>query len=260
MEFEWAKKKLLVRDLTKLLEEHPHVLQVKNQYHHISVKFDTGITEYWNIHDTSKTSHNTFKLPIDDDLFNDHQIKTHKQFEINPLYPEEQKILENHFLISREDLDLAGWCDVRFKIHDLAVSLAEEGYVPIEYTDQILQEDYENLVYEDLSKYQTTIIRFSTFYSKPPAGRRLIMHFMPCSAKEQWDLRSIYKILNKLKRDITREDIVYYLSKPNHVTRHSAFYRAFFRQWFDIGGKNILDLHPDWGFKALAVMAEHGKY
>jgi hypothetical protein len=259
MEPKWVKKKLLVRDLTEILGEHPHILQVKNEHHHLAVKFDTGVTEYWDL-GTSPKVNNTFKLPMDHDLFNDRQITVHRQFETNPLYPEEYSTLKNHFLIKRSDLDEAGWCDVRFKIHDLAVELVEEGYLPIQYTDSILREDFDNLLNEDLERYQTAVTRFSAFSTIPPAGRRLIMHFMPCSAENKWEFRPLYHTINNLRGDITRENIVYYLSKTDHITRHPAFYRAFFKQWLDVKNKRVYDLCPDWGFKALAVIAEDGQY
>lgn len=195
------------------------------------------------------------------DLFNNHQISVHRQFETNPLYPEDYEILKNHFLIKKTDLKNAGWCDVRFKVHNLAYELAQEGYIPIQYTNAILEQEIQDLINEDLSYYQTAIIRFSAFSTKPPLGKRLIMQFIPCLTKDHWEFRSIYSALNNLLcRDITREEIVYYLSKSYQTVRHPAFFRAVFKQWLDIKNKRIYDLCPDWGFKALSVLIEGGKY
>jgi hypothetical protein len=245
-----------------VLEEHPHVLQVVNKHHYIKVKFDTGITEHWALTPEGLEKQHSFELPLGEGLFTDHEIPSFKQFETNKiLYPEDYEVLKNHFIIKRKDLEKAGWCEARFKAHDLAVELVEEGYVPIQYTGAILDEDLEILRNEDLKRYQTSLIRFSAFSSIPPSGRRLIMHFMPCHARNCWDFYSIYKTINKLMhRDFTREDIVYYLSKDNQISRHPAFYRALFNQWFDISGKRVLDMDPNWGFKALAVLIEGGEY
>ena len=262
MEHKWIEQKLLIRDLTQVLEEHPHVLRVTSKHHYIKVKFDTGITEHWAITPKGLEKKHSFKLPFDKDLFNEYEIQSHKQFETNRvLYPEDYEILKNHFIIKSKDLEKAGWCEVRFKIHDLAVELTEEGYIPIRYTDKLLEEDLELLKNEDLTRYQTSLIRFSAFSSLPPSGRRLIMHFMPCHARNRWDFYSIYGTANKLlRKDITRENIAYYLSKTTQISRHPAFYRALFNQWFDVTGKRILDMDPNWGFKALAVLIEGGDY
>lgn len=245
-----------------MLEEHPHVLRVSNKHDYIKVKFDTGISEHWAITPKGLEKKHSFELPFDCDLFNEYEIPSFKQFETNKLlYPEDYEILKNHFIIKKKDLEKAGWCEVRFKAHDLAVELVEEGYVPIQYTDTILEEDLETLKNEDLQRYQSGLIRFSAFSSIPPSGRRLIMHFMPCHARDCWDFYSIYKTINKLlHKDVTREDIVYYLSRERQISRHPAFYRALFKQWFDISGKRVLDMDPNWGFKALAVMIEGGEY
>ena len=87
------------------------------------------------------------------------------------------------------------------------------------------------------------------------------MHFMPCAAEEKWNINSIYHVINRLlNRDLTRENIVYYLSRPYHTARHPAFHRAIFKQWCSIKEKTVYDLCPDWGFRSLAVLAEGGEY
>lgn len=224
------------------------------------MKFDTGITEHWNLKKDPVRVYNTFELPYNRPYFNDYDLKIHRQFENNPLYPEDCEILKDHFILKKSDLKKAGWCDVRFKVHDLAVQLVEEGFIPIRYTESLLREDYEALLAEDLSKYQSTIIRFST---KPtlPTGRRLIMHFLPCYASECWTFEPLYQAINSLMyTDITREGIVYHMSRPYQKSIHPTFYRAIFRQWFDIKDKKVYDLHPEWGFKALGILAEGGHY
>ena len=243
-----------------MLEEHPHVLQVVNKHHYLQVKFDTGITEYWALTEEGLKKQRSYKLPFDEDLFVDREIYSFRQFETNKLlYPEDYEILKDHFII--KNLDKVGWCDVRFKVHDLAVELVEEGYIPIRYTDEILNKDLEDLRNEDLSRYQQGITRFCAYSPLPPSGKRLIMHFMPCHAKDQWDFYSLYRTINNLlPRNLTREDIVYNLSKEHQNTTHPAFYRALFRQWFDIKGKSVYDLCPEWGFKALATAVEGGCY
>ena len=262
MEYEWIRRKLLIRDLTQALEAHPNVLRVQNKYHYLKITFDTGISEHWVLTEGNVNKKRIHKLPFDKEYFNDFEIKTHKQFETNKsLYPEDYEILKNHFIIKNKDLKKAGWCDIRFKVHDLAVSLVEEGYLPVKYTDDILKQDLESLKNENVKRYQYGPTKFSSFSNFPPSGKRLIMHFMPCYAEKYWDFYSLYKSINKLlHNDITRENVVYHLSKKHHIVRRSAFYRAIFQQWFDISGKTVYDLHPDWGFKALAIMVEGGHY
>lgn len=245
-----------------MLEEHPHVLRVTNKLDYLKVQFDTGISEYWALTPKGLEKSRSFELPLNENLFTDHEIPTFKQFETNRLlYPNDYEVLKDHFIIKKKDLEQAGWCEVRFKVHDLAVSLVEEGYIPIQYTNKILQEDLENLRTESLERYQSSVIRFSAFSSIPPSGRRLIMHFMPCYARERWEFYPIYNTINKLlHKDITRENIVYYMSRSRQISRHPAFYRALFNQWFNIENKRVLDMNPNWGFKALAVLIEGGEY
>lgn len=259
---EWIEQKLSLRSLIQKLEAHPHVLKVTKKPNYLKVIFDTGTPEYWALNYKGLKKPRAILLPFTREHFNDYLIPSYKQFEANEiLYPEDYKILKDHFIIKKSDLDKAGWCDVRFKVHDLAVELVEAGYIPPQYTNEILQEDYYALLEEKVERYQYGLIRFSAFSHLPPSGRRLIMHFMPCAAKDKWDFYNVYKTINRLlSRDITREDIVYYLSKNHHIARHPAFHRAVFRQWCDVKGKNIYDLHPDWGFRALAVLAEGGNY
>lgn len=202
-------------------------------------------------------------MPLNQDLFTSNSAPIYRQFETNPLYPDELEILKNHFIVKKSDINKLGWCEQRFFVHDLAVKLVEEGYVPIKYTDKLLQEDLENFKNEDLSHYQQTVIRFSTFSHKPPSGRRLILHFMLMEAKNFWDFYQLYLTINDLIHDdITREDIIYYTSrrKRQELIRHPAFYRALFKQWFDVKDKTIYDLCPDVGYKALATMIEGGHY
>lgn len=229
---------------------------------HLKVTFDTGISEYWVLDQEPINKLRSYHLPLTGELFKPDPIPKFKQFETNKfLYPDDYEILKHHFIVKKSDIDKAGWCDIRFFVHDLAVELAQEGYIPLRYTKKILNDDLEDLKNEDLVRYQHSLIRFSAFTSLPPSGRRIIMHFMPCYAEECWDFYSLYRIINKLlDKDFSREDIVYRLSKNHQITRHPAYYRALFNQWFPVAGKKILDLSPNWGFKALAVLIEGGEY
>ena len=246
------------------LEAHKNVLRVQKNYFFLRVTFDTGITEWWALNEKAlkRRRKYLFKLPYNRDHFNGYEIPTYKQFETNPLYPERYEILKNHFIIKAQDLEKAGWAEVRLKVHDIAVDLKDEGWVDIQYPDDILQQDWTDLLNEDLSRYKSGKLRFSAFGGRLAFGRRLVMHFMPCAAKDQWNFDQIYQVVNRLvrNRDITREGIVYYLARPHQTIRHPAFYRSIFKQWIDIKDKTVYDLHPDWGFKALAVLAEGGHY
>lgn len=204
----------------------------------------------------------SYLIPFEKALFTEHTIPIYKQFETNKhLYPEEYEILKDHFIIKQSDLEKAGWCDLRFKVHELAADLVHEGYIPVHYTKAILDKDLEDLKSQDTSKYQFSLIRFSAFSPLPPAGKRIVMHFAENYARERWEFYPIYRSIDKLiKKDITREDIVYNLSRRAHMPRHPAFYRALFKQWFDVADKKIYDLDPNWGFKALAVLIDGGKY
>jgi len=255
---EWIEQKLLIRDLMQSLKEHPQVHSVENKHHWLRIKFTSGLTEHWAItkEGLKKKTQQLFKLPFNKSLFTDHSIPTFRQFETNPLYPEEMEILKDHFLIKKKDLDKAGWCDRRFFAHELTARLADEGYVPIQYTDKILWADLEALRNENLDRYQDAPQRFSSFSKIPPSGRRLILHFMETHAKEQWNLYQLYLTINdSLHRNISREDIVYYTGRRRRkdIVRHPAFYRAFFKQWLDIRDKAVYDLCPDIGYKALAA-------
>lgn len=262
MEPKWIKRKLIIKKLVKTLKSNPEITKFHVKYPYLTATFKaTGLSEKWEIYPSDRT-YNAFKLPINRCLFADNpQINDYRQFENNPLYPEDSKILEHHFIIKKDDLDNAGWCDTRIFIHQLANRLAQEGYVKLRYTDAILKKDWENLLNEDYGHYQSSITRFNAFRSIPPSGRRLIMHFIPSDVSHLWNSYHIYLALNKvMTNDITRESIIYNMSKSQETTRHPAFYRALLKQWLPIKGKKVLDLSPDWGFKSLAIWAEDGDY
>ena len=262
MDNEWIEQKLLLKNLMPKLEAYPHVLKVHKKTDYLKVIFDTGTPEYWALTYRGLKKPRAILFPFKKEHFNDYQIPVYRQFEVNEiLYPEEYEILKDHFIIKRSDIEKAGWCDIRFYTHNLAVELVEKGYIKPQYTPEILQEEYYSLLEEDLGRYQHGLIRFSAFSYLPPSGRRLIMHFMPCAAKDNWEFYKIYRTIDKLyKKDVTREDIVYYISRPHHTARHPAFHRAVFKQWCPVKGKDVYDLHPDWGFRALAVWSEGGNY
>jgi hypothetical protein len=262
---EWIEKKLLLRDLGDYLEDHPNVARVQRNHFFLRITFDTGKTEYWSLNDDShnKNPYNSF-TPDFERLHTDFKPTKYRQFAVNQfLYPEKFELLKTHFIIKAKDLQKMGWVDVRFFIHDFAVELVKEGWIDIQYDTPLLWGNVDEVLESKLSHFQSNLIRFSPFRFRP-VGRRLVLHFMPSDVKNYWDFNHIWKALNvlhKQKRDFTRENIVYTIGRQlKHVARHPSFYRALFKQWFNVDGKRVYDMNPDWGFTALAVLVDGGVY
>jgi hypothetical protein len=261
MENSRIKQKLALKKLVQDLNSRDIVSQVTQTFDFLKVKFQTGITEYWALNDKAlkKRSQRVFRLPEENYFVK--PIKTFRQFETNIL-DDNYELLKDHFIIKRKDIKSAGWCDVRCKLHELISDLILEGWVDIKYPDYILKHDLEHLRNEDLSQHQTSLIRYSAF-SGQSFGRRLILHYIPTLAEENWQPWALYRALNHLfggLYDVTREYLVYQLALAYHTIRFPGFFRAFLNQWYNLAGRRVLDLYPDLGFKALSVMVDGGHY
>jgi hypothetical protein len=261
MENSRIKQKLALRKLVQDLNSRDVVSKVTQTFDFLKVKFQTGITEYWALNDKAlkKRQQRVFRLP-EQDYFTK-PIQTFKQFETNTL-DDNYQLLKDHFLIKRKDIKAAGWCDVRCKIHELVSHLVLEGWIDVKYPDYVLKQDLEHLKNEDLSHHQSSLIRYSAFGGQA-FGRRLVLHHIPTLAKENWKPYDIYRALNQLfggMYDVTREFLVYRLTLNYHKIRFPGFFRAFFGQWYSLGGRKVLDLYPDMGFKALGIMVDGGHY
>jgi len=255
----------LLRDLENYLEAHPNIVRVQRNHYHLRITFDTGKTEYWDLNNNLYNVRlvNNF-IPNFKKLYNDFKPTKHRQFAINRfLYPEKFNLLKTHFIIKAKDLRRMGWVDARLFIHDFAVELIEEGWIDPQYDTSLLWKEIDIVLNIPLNHFQSNLIRFSPF-KRRPVGRRLVLHFMPNDAKNHWNFDHIWKALNTLykqKRDFTRENIIYAIGKQLQQTaRHPGFYRALFKQWFNVDGKRVYDMNPDWGFAALAVLVDGGTY
>lgn len=256
-----TKKKQQLDELVNELSHRNDVLAIKRNYYFIQVTFKTGITEYWALNEKAlkKRQWHVFRLP--DGPYFKNEINTYSQFETNPLDPQHE-LLKDHFIIKRKDIKNAGWCDVRCKVHNLTSQLFNQGWLDIKYPNDVLAKDYVDLRESSYEKHKSSLIRYSAFDGHA-IGRRLILYFMPTLAKENWEIYPIYHSLNKLVGglyDITRERLVYDLSLKHHTVRFPGFYRSIFNRWYSVAGRDILDLYPDWGFKALSVLVDGGNY
>jgi len=256
------KRKQQLEELVAELQRHSSVVSASYTHFFVRVVFATGITENWALNDEAhkKRKRYVYRLPETGPYFKD-PINTYSQFETNPLNSDHD-LLKDHFIVKRKDLRKAGWCDVRCKIHELTLELYNQGWRDIAYPDSVLRQDYDDLKNSSFEKHQTSLIRYSAFDGRA-SGRRLILNFIPTLAKDYWEIYPIYHRFNKEVSgwwDLTRERLVYDLSLRYHTVRFPGFFRSIFNQWYPISGKNVLDLHPDLGYKALGVVVDGGNY
>jgi hypothetical protein len=251
--------------ITEELQRH-NVLVVQAS-NHLKVTFpQTKITEYWYLGAKPAKKQRSFHIPITGPFFVG-PIPTYQQYQTNLFCPEDNTELEKYFLIRKKDIAVAGWCDIRLKVHELTAQLATEGWKDITYPYHITQQEVKNLRDEDLSTYQSSLIRYLVSDRKDFPGRSLIYSLTPylkdCGIDHLWTMKSLYYHINKLfskPRNITRIRVIRSLLN-RHGTSLAApgFWRAILSRWLDVRGQGVLDLDPDLS-KLVAVSLEGGSY
>lgn len=264
MAYEWIRRKLEVKRLARTLEGHDEIELIKSYYYYIHVKFNfTGLDEFWAINDDGMEKRHVYRFRLPRGPFFTDDLITKSQFETNPLYPDEMAILKNHFIIERKQLDEAGWCTLRLKLHKLTSNLFEEGFVPLHYTKSILENDLADVLSDNLDRYKLSPIRFCMRTKQKIYGRRIISHFELPNKKtlETWGsmrhLLSAVTHVSQSKKPLTRENVVRHAS--GYGFRNPNFYRSWFTTRLNLKGKTVLDLKPT-GSRALAVMLSGGVY
>lgn len=193
-------------------------------------------------------------------------IETHQQFESDPLKPNQ---LKHHFVVTQQQIQEAGWCDVRIKVHELADQIATQGLVDLNYTDEMLIEDYEKLKNASIEPHKASLIRFEVYPIRPShMGRRLRYTLFPWKEYLKGHLDRKVKVcrtLNRLlerKQDLTLENVIRELEIVNIPNMLSpGFWRAIFQTHLSVKEKLVTDPYSeDFGAKFLATHFEGGFY
>lgn len=235
----------------------------------ITVKFTDGVTERWGLKSPGAPEPNStskYYFVIDRKLFAD-EIPVYHEFESNPFADNHAEMLK-YFIIQRRDLKKAGFCQIRFMVHQLVERLMREGWSELKYPQIALKKDLEAVKkfnFKQLFKNQA----FSIYPGKA-SGSLIIRHFVPCgdlahtgrkTLKESWRTETLFQALNmnlSSNRDITRASIVHMLGTYNgraiagpkipNVNIWAAVMKA-------IGTTSVYDLDPNFGEKAIAAAA-----
>jgi hypothetical protein len=199
-------------------------------------------------------------------------LPIYSEFETHPLDEEETKLLKPFFVIQRQDIEKAGFVDIRLMVHGLIKRLMDEGWIRLKYPRSVLDADLSDLRNCDPNNffsgggYISAFLKYNQF-SMP--GRAIVEHFLDwgecCdnrrSLSKAWSLPScLYLSIQTLlgsEKNITRSNMVRYLgigggsrnSGPKFT--NPQFYYSIIKTFFG-GAKSIYDAVPGWGSKLLA--------
>jgi len=189
---------------------------------------------------------------------------------------EYSKIISKHFLVRRDELKTAGFCDIRIKLHELALQLANEGWVDLEYPIEFLEEDFKNICEANTNNVfcnRQWITAWPSTKQGGSPGRIISSHFMKWgnitfgrpTLAEQWQPRPLYNALQRtylFHHDLTRTNVV--RSMMNQYIGFKYVYPVFFRNLFEnifkIDKPKVLDFNPHVGAVAMATAASKGSY
>jgi len=258
------------------LKKTPLINEVNYNYYRIFVKFTTGLKEFWILRDHFKGNPKYFALEIPPtNLLSPYGLPVYSEFETHPLDIEEQESLRPFFIIQRNDIDRAGFVDIRLAVHDLIARFSSEGWIDLKYPKSILKEDLRRLRQSDSNRFFVTPDTMSAYlkYGHPhlsTEGRALVEHFLKWgkystggrTLEDAWAspscLHGAIQTLLNTKKDITRSNVVRYLGIGGG-NRHSGpkfinpgFFFSAIKNFF-MATRTIYDHRPGFGSKMLAA-------
>jgi len=268
------------REILEYLRQHDLVKHIKHDYYHITVTFTTGIKEKWQIN-PGRPARFEYKFPSDSDLLGK-ELKTYREFELNPLDPEYEKT-KHCFLIHKADIKKAGFINTRLKVHELITDLIEEGWVEPYYIDDALYEDYKRVKDFSLTRHKIGPATLAMYYNvdrKGGGGVYIGMHFLDWgdikegyrhTPRHGWSqpktlLRAI-DMLIKLRKDITRGRMIRRMCvyKGDRIAGPRLIPASFFKTilmdtFKDIKNPVVLDMQPSILNTAIATAICRGTY
>lgn len=268
--------KAAIREVLDRFSKHPLINEIIIRRRHnkrwFRVKFKSGITEYWYLSPRQKYKPDySFFVPNDKPLITRHPIRIYREFETNPLEPNYDE-LQHYFFISSRDIEKAGFCEVRLKVHEIVDELVKKGWQRFRYPHKALMRDFQNLMDIDVSSYWENLRRL-TMYSirNKEYGKLILSHFNDIghirykdrpTLAESWQYVPLLQTINRLvahRRDITIHSIVKMLTAIDSSTYISGPRLPNVGVWKTIfvkfGIKSIIDLVPNYGEKAIAAAA-----
>lgn len=267
-------RKVALREALVRIRAHPLVVDAKQSRAFgdfvITVKFTDGITEYWALKSAGSPEPDLmskYYFVIDRKLFAN-EIPIYHEFESTPFADNHQEMLK-YFIIQKKDIKKAGFCQIRFMVHELVDRLVKEGWSELKYPPISLKKDLE-AVKKFNHKQLFKNLEFSVYQGNKSAGSLIIRHFIPCgdlthhgrqTFKEAWRPDVLNQVINanlRSNRDITRASITHILGtyrgriisgpKIPNVNIWTSIFKA-------IGTKSIYDIDPNFGEKAIAAAA-----
>lgn len=231
------------------------------------VTFVDGITESWYTSDNITEGHYFDHVMPPIQWFKDRAIPTHREFETNPLNDDYEE-LQSYFMVSKRDYNVAGFCEVRLKIHEIVCDLMAEGWRRFKYPIKSLKRDYESLRSESLTSYWEGMHRISPYRAPRRHGRLLLLHFNDVgdikdgyrqTLREAWYAVPLYRAINRIvdsNHNITRSRIIHTMMaiEGENISGPRlpiiGAWRALFSK---LKLPAVHDLDPNYGEKAVAA-------
>lgn len=266
----WVLKQIWITELLKILRSTPEIEKIRTNHDFIKVKFrNTQVTEYWALSEDAYqkySSRHIVKVPDNPFAGVSRKLKMHRMFESDMTIPEEFELLKEHFIIPRKAIKTSNFINLRIAVHRLTEALGRQGWIQPTYTNEIMQNDFNKLIAEDYTKYQVSMIRYTTSILRRFYGRRLIYNFheFPKKVRDCWSLARVMRVsidgIIDSSKPLTRETIIdqmySYVSPPALISPN--YYRAIMSRWFT-PNSTILDLTPT-ASKAIAAIICGLKY
>jgi hypothetical protein len=211
----------------------------------------------------------------DNNLFSKYGLPEYLEFETHPLDEDENKALKPFFIIQRNDIERAGFVDIRLAVHGLMFKLIKEGWINLKYPRSFLLKDLQKLRNCDHNRFfiKPGVVNAFAKYGHPHDsidGRTIVEHFLDWgnasdgyrTLKEAWSSPScLYSAIQSLLdtgKDITRSGIVRHLgisgghrhAGPKYI--NPGLYYSIIKSNFS-KYRTILDLKPGYGSKLLAA-------
>lgn len=238
-----------VKNLANQLEKLPIVRRATCKTGYLQVSFVHDVKENWH-YDALDASKSHLKLYIN-------RVLKFRRYKVHEIYNRELSKVYNHHIIERKKFKRLHLATQRVAIHDFIHKMrnAPDFHLP----DYAIKEDLKRIEEYSLDKCSNRGIILST----PPCHKRLpgwdsYVHFFGSNLFKQRRKARVYRrgfayLLAQKRYDITTVDVIRFICAHDQIKVYSPVVYRHLLHLIGFKGGSILDVHPHYGQRALAI-------